>query len=168
MTTLLRLCLRAAILVPAILGCQPQTDGGASDRLVALGDSLAALSDAVGAEVDLTPGESAYSVLRIDIGSIAVTLDALAPYGSGSRVSMTLGNLTSAGIDGLAATVSWGLPSSAGEHSVVQGHSRRLTLSNSLPSGAWTKVSFALDSVPPDQIGFLRLGEASATSIRLR
>ena len=168
MTVLLRFRLPLAIVVPAILGCQPQTDDATTDRLDALSDSLAALSDAVGAEVDLTPGDSAYAVLRIDIGSIAVTLDALAPYGSGSRVSMTLGNLTSAGIDGLAATVSWGIPSSDGENSVVQGHSRRVTLSKSLPPGAWTKVSFALDSVPPNQIGFLRLGEASATSIRLR
>ena len=157
-----------AIVFPVILGCQPQGDDAAGTRLDALGDSLAALSTAVGAEVDLTPGDSAYSVLRIDIGSIAVTLDALAPYGSGSRISMTLGTPTSAGIDGLAATVSWGVPNAGGENSVAQGHSRRLTLAKSLPPGAWTKISFALDSVPPDQIGFLRLSEASATSIRLR
>jgi hypothetical protein len=167
MTRFARFALPLAMFVP-ILGCQPQGADAASDRLDALGDSLAALSTALGAEVDLTPGDSAYAVLRIDIGSVAVTLDALAPYGSGSRVTMTLGNLTSAGIDGLAATVSWGIPTSGGENTVPPGHSRRLTLSKSLPPGAWTKVSFALDSIPPDQIGFLRLAEASATSIRLR
>ena len=167
MTVHLRTAVWLGILAPALLAC-PQGTDSAVDRVDALADSLAALSDAVGAQVDLTPGDSAYSVLRIDVGSIALTLDAIAPAGAGSRVTVSIGNLTSAVIDGLEATVSWGTGTADGSDAVIQGQSRRVSIAKPFPSGAWTQTSFVLDGVPPAQIGFLRIAEASATGIRLR
>lgn len=153
--------------VSSLIACSPRDTASADDRLEALEDSVTVLKDALRATVDLKPGDGSFSVLRLDVGSLAITLDSVRSYSGGSILALSVANLTSAEIDGLVGTMGWGIPLSDGTHSVDERRSRPLNLSQPLPPGTWTRISIALDSVPPDQIGFLRLGEASATSLRL-
>ena len=156
-----------ALFLFTIAACSPPDDDSADERLEALEDSVVVLAEALNATVDLKPGEDAFSVLRMDVGSLAITLDTVAPYDLGSRLELMVGNLTSAQINQLVATIWWGIPQEDGLHAIAERRSRALTLAQPLPPGAWTRVSFALDSVPPEQIGFIRLSNASATSIQL-
>lgn len=159
-----------AVLLAVPVGCAPEdteAEDAVQTRLEALEDSISALTEALGASVDLKPGDASFSLLRLDVGSLALVFDTLEPYGAGSRVGLNVGNLTSAQIDEINATVWWGILQADGTHAVAEQRSRSLTLTQALPPGAWTRVSFALDSVPPDQIRFLRISNASATSIRL-
>jgi hypothetical protein len=156
------------LLVSASLtACSPKDTASTDNRLEALEDSVTMLTEALRASVDLKPGDGSFSVLRLDVGSLAITLDSVRPSGSGSLLSLSVANLTSAEIDGLIGTMGWGVPLTDGTHAVDERRSRPLNLSQPLPPGSWTRISVALDSVPPDQIGFFRLGEASATSLRL-
>lgn len=162
-----RLSFSVAGFLIILLACSPKDSDSIDSRIEALEDSVAALTDALGTSVDLKPEDESFSVLRMDIGSLALTLDTILPYGVGSQLMLTVANLTSAEIDGLAGTVWWGIPGADGTHEVAEQRSRPLLLSQSLPPGVWTRVTFALDSVPPDQIRFLRVAEVSATSLRL-
>ncbi len=155
------------LLLTALLGCLGKPDPNLDSRIEALEDSLAILTEAVAATVDLKPGDASFSVLRLDVGSLALNLDSVTPYGQGSLLGFSIANLTSAEIDGLAGTLWWGIPEADGTHPVDERRSHGLILSQPLPAGAWVDVMVSLESVPPQQIGFVRLSQVSATSIRV-
>lgn len=155
-----------ALVVPPAIACAPRS-ADLEARLEALEDSVALLSEAVAASVDLKPGDPSYSVLRLDVGSLAMDLESVIAFGAGTQVNLLIANLTSAEIDAIAGTLWWGLLSEDGTHLVDRRRSKLLTLTENLPPGVWTRVVFALDSVPPEEIGFLRLSRISATGLRL-
>lgn len=149
------------------IACSPKDTPSADQRIDALEDSVTTLAEALRATVDLKPGDGSFSVLRLDVGSLAISLDSVVSNGEGSLLALTVANLTSAEISGIVGTLGWGIPEADGTHSVDERHSRPLNLVQALPPGAWTRLSMTLDSVPPDHIHFLRLSEASASGIRL-
>jgi hypothetical protein len=114
----------------------------------------------------LTPGSDGYSILRADIGTLTVNLVDVQPYANGSRITLKIGNTTSASIDGAKATVEWG--------SVVNGmpendstKSRVVTIAEALESGRWTNVRVVLEGAPPAALGFVRIRDVTHSGIRL-
>lgn len=160
--------LYASLLLLPLSACDPGESEALEDRITALEDSLATLTEAIGASVDLRPGDGTYEVLRIHAGSLVLTLDSIVAAGTGSRISLRLGNLTSAEIDEVVGFVGWGVPEADGSHVVTERRSRQFTFDQVFAPGAWTAVTFVLDSVPPAAIGFLRFSDARATGIRLQ
>lgn len=150
-----------------LLACSPKAAGETADRIDALEDSVAILSEALGASVDLKPGDGSFSVLRIDVGSLALTFDSVVAVGAGSLVALSVANLSVAEIDGLVGTLWWGIPEEDGTHAVSERRSKLVNLTEPLAPGSWTRVAISLDAVSPDQIKFLRLSNASATSLKL-
>ena len=65
----------------------------------------------IGQEFDgaayLTPGAEGYSVVRADLGALTVKIDNVEPYANGSRITLQIGNLTSATINGAKAKMDW-------------------------------------------------------------
>ena len=53
------------------------------------------------------PGDNGYVAPRFDLGVITVKLDNVQPYASGSKVTLSFGNLSSAQIDGLKGKLDW-------------------------------------------------------------
>lgn len=115
----------------------------------------------------LTPGESGYSVVQSDLGVITVSLKDIQPYANGSKITLRLGNTTSATINGAQATLDWGSADSAGLPAGAE-KSREVTFAESLPAGAWTDCKIVLEGVPPVQLGYVRVREMKHSGIRLR
>ena len=115
----------------------------------------------------LTPGDEGYSAIRFDLGVLTVKLDDIKPYANGSKITLRIGNTLSAAIDGLTATLEWGKVDSAGTPINDEAKSKKVTLKEVLPPGAWTKTSLVLDGVKPSELGFVRLKGITHRGIRL-
>ena len=116
----------------------------------------------------LTPGSDGYSAVKMDLGYLTVNLANIAAYANGSKVSLTFGNLTSATIDGLKATIEWGSVDEKGMPKNEEAKSREIKLTESLYSGAWNKADVVLEGVPPTALGFVRVRDVTHQGIRLR
>lgn len=115
----------------------------------------------------LTPGDEGYSLIKFDLGILAVKLDDIKPYANGSKITLRIGNTFSATIDGLKATLEWGKVDDAGTPVNEKSKSKAVTLKESLPPGSWTRTSIVLDGVKPSELGFVRLKEINHRGIRL-
>lgn len=116
----------------------------------------------------LTPGEDGYSLVNADLGTISVKIANIVSYANGSRVTLSIGNLTSATINGLKATMNWGPVDDRGLPVPGSEKTRDITLKESLQPGAWSMSSVVLEGVPPEAFGFLRVKDVSHTGIALR
>jgi hypothetical protein len=118
--------------------------------------------------VYLTPGSTGYSVIRCDLGFLTVSLDNIQTYANGSRVTLQLGNLTNATINGAKASLEWGRTNEKGLPRLdAASRSREVTINRSLRPGAWTTVPVVLEGVPPSELGFVRVKSITHTGISL-
>jgi len=116
----------------------------------------------------LTPGSDGYSVLESNLGRFTVSLANIESYANGSRVTLTFGNLTSATINNPKVTIEWGTVDDKGSPNNVASHSREVEFTQSFQAGSWNNVPVVLESVPPAQLGFVRLRELTHKGISLR
>ena len=116
----------------------------------------------------LTPGSSGYSVIRMDLGNLTVSLEDIAPYANGSKIKLLFGNLTSATIEGLKAKIEWGSVDEKGVPKNKEAKAREVKLTESLIPGNWNKMEVVLEGVPPSALGFVRVREVGHQAIRLR
>lgn len=116
----------------------------------------------------LTPGSTGYSVVKMELGNLTVSLADIRSYANGSKVALQFGNLSSATIDGLKAKLEWGPVSSEGTPNNKEAKTREVTFSESLSPGAWSRVEVVLEGVPPAALGFVRVRDVSHRAIRLR
>ncbi len=115
----------------------------------------------------LQPGDTGYSVVPFDLGSLTVQLSDVKPYANGSKIELKFGNPLSSSINGLKATVQWGRVDAKGSPDNKSEKSKDFTFTETLRSGAWTTVSVVLDGVPPNELGFVRISAVSHTGISL-
>lgn len=118
--------------------------------------------------VYLTPGSDKYSIVKSDLGILTVSIENIVPYANGSKVTLQFGNLSSATIDGLKATLEWGAVDEKDLPDNEHAKSREISFNESLVSGAWTNSKVVLEGVPPQELGFVRLKNISHRGIRLR
>lgn len=117
---------------------------------------------------------------RIDtsIASLTVTLKDVRSLADGSRVVLTIGNITNATINGVKLTVDYGSrqPKYSNEDkdyyekfnkwSASLSH-KEADLTDALYPGAWNVVEVSLPGVKPESLGFIKL-TADANQISLR
>jgi hypothetical protein len=115
----------------------------------------------------LKPGDSGYSVLKLDLGNVTVKITDVKPLATGSKVSLQFGNLTSARIDGLKARLEWGKVDGSGVAQTDPAKSRDVEFAESLAPGAWTQSELVLEDVSPTELGFVRLKELDHSGIGL-
>jgi hypothetical protein len=97
----------------------------------------------------LTPTDTGYSTLRMDVGVLVVSIEDIQPYASGSRIKLRFGNPTAARIQGLKLQLDWG-----GKGDL---NSREHVLTEALFPGSWVTVQLPLESVTPSEFNMLRL-----------
>jgi len=114
----------------------------------------------------LSPGSHGYSVIRFDLGLLAVRLASVKPYAKGSKVTLEIGNPLSVTIKRLNATVEWGKVDDKGVPLNEQTKSKEVTLKQSLQGGYITKVPLNLEGIPPKELGFVRIKEVNHEGIR--
>lgn len=115
----------------------------------------------------LTPGSSGYALVQTNIGDLAVTLADVKPYANGTKVTLLIGNILSATITGLKATIDWGKVDESGSPINEQTKSKEVKFKESIRAGAWTRVSVVLDGVSASDFGFIRVKNVSNTGVEL-
>lgn len=152
-------------------------DGGLSTQVTELEAELKALKETVAMNevlrdwekiAYLTPGDGGYSLVKSDVGILALSIENIIPYASGSKVTLRFGNLTAATINGLKARIDWGAVDEKKLPINNNTRSRDISLNESLVSGSWTSSTVVLDGVPPGDLGFVRIRDVGHSGIRLR
>jgi len=115
----------------------------------------------------LTPGDQGYSMMKTDYGVITVTLSDVRPYASGSNVTLTFGNVTSATMTDVKATIDWGTVDAKGAPNNDDAKSKEVDFVRPLRAGAWTRLDVVLDGVPTTNLGFVRVHDLTNRGIEL-
>ena len=104
----------------------------------------------------LTPGGSGYSVANTRLGPVLVSLGDMEIRGKGSRVQLSIGNLSSAQIEGAELTLVYSAdqdtPKAGQVHLTEHSHL------GALPPGAWSIAWVNLPELKPEELGELRVG----------
>lgn len=116
----------------------------------------------------LTPNSVEYSIIDTVIGKLTVSLLNIQPYANGSKVTLRIGNLTTAHILGLKANIDWGTVDHQGNPNNSEARSREVSLGEMHSSGSWMNTDVVLDGIPPASLGFVRLHDVSHRGIRFR
>ena len=115
----------------------------------------------------LTPGSNGYSIIKTDIGLITVSLEDIKPYANGSRITLSIGNLTSATINGAKINIDWGTVNAKGNPNNATQKSKEYAFNKSLNAGAWTVEKIVLEEIPQSELGYVRVYDFKHTGIRL-
>ncbi len=115
----------------------------------------------------LTPGAEGYSALRYDLGTLTVSIEDVADFANGSKVTLNFGNPLSSTINGLKLTIDYGEVDANGKTLNDSAKTKELTFTDSLRGGAWTRVPVVLDGLPASKLGFVRIRDVSHTGISL-
>jgi hypothetical protein len=123
--------------------------------------------DTAGGIAYLTPGTDGYSIVKIDVGFVTVSLENVQPYANGTRVALRFGNPTGATLTGGKATFEWGKVDAQGNAQNETAKSRDVTFTESFAAGGWTTVHVVLEGVPPSELGFVRVRDFSHQGMSL-
>lgn len=115
----------------------------------------------------LTPGADGYSTVQTDFGKITVSLENVQPYANGSRVTLQFGNISSATLTGVKATIEWGKVAAKGGPDTESQRSREVTFTPSFRAGSWTNIPVVLDGIPSTELGFVRVKDVTNRGISL-
>lgn len=139
------------------------------DRVAALetSQSLSEFASSIEETAFLKPGDNFYSIIKIDMGHLTVSLDDVTSYANGSKVQLRFGNITAANLTDLNALIEWGSVDQNGLPIKETVKSKEVRFTEKLRSGAWTRVKVALEGVPPDALGFVRLSKVGHDGIEL-
>jgi hypothetical protein len=115
----------------------------------------------------LQPGSKGYQTVRSEGGSIALSLENVAPYGNGSRVQLDIGNLTSANVNDMTADVSWGTVTDKGYTDQELGKREKTTLEGGFPAGNWRRYVLDIPAVPPSKLGYVQIENVSFNHLQM-
>jgi hypothetical protein len=115
--------------------------------------------------VTLNLGDKGFAPLKFNLGIIVVSLENIESYGNGSKVTINFGNIQSATIVGLKATLTWNKVK--GQKTDVLYNEKQISLNKDLLPGRWTKISVILEHLPPKDFEFLSISDLSSTGIKL-
>lgn len=174
-----------AVAIPLIAGCSQESKMRALEEQVAVLEKKLIASEKSIEKIEqrnntnelvtkieriayLTPSSSGYAIVKMDLGNLTVSFANVSGYANGSKVKLQFGNLTSATIEGLKATLEWGAVDEEGKPKNSEAKSREIVFNESLSPGAWNNAEVVLDGVPPASLGFIRVKNLSHRAIRLR
>jgi hypothetical protein len=113
----------------------------------------------------MQPTDSGYSLLDTDFGRLAISIENVQPYASGSQITLQIGNPTSARFSNVKAKIEWG---SLGQDKLpIDDHTHSLNWAptDTLPAASWHTVVINMPDVPPAQLGWIRISEFNTGSV---
>lgn len=115
----------------------------------------------------LKPGAAGYSIVQTDLGALLVSLEDVRAYANGTRVTLEIGNATSASISGLSARVDWAPADKDGGFDNAAASGKNVNFVAAARPGAWTRYEVVLDGMPPEKLAFIRLSDFKHQSVNL-
>lgn len=126
--------------------------------------------------------DEGYVRVDTDLGPVVMLLENVEAYVGGSRVTLRVGNLTSATFQGMKFQVTWGpkAPKAPAEDADdawkkywavyaqwrESEQSKEVEVAEAMQAGAWSRAKITLPGVPPSELGYLRI-RASINEIAL-
>jgi hypothetical protein len=108
----------------------------------------------------IDPSTKNYGRLDTDVGRLLVICEDVSPYANGYRVSIRIGNVTMATLNGFKLNVSWGR--AYGDTTVIgweaARHESTFDYTEELLPGRWNKVSFVLAPAQSHDLDLVTLG----------
>jgi len=174
-------------LIVVATGCQPPADPTVTKKLAEIDElqkSLSSLTDRLdavdtrlsGAEFRVGSLEQSYFTATFDpasakgysridttTGTFLVSIQNVAPYVDGFKVTCNFGNPSSATYAGFKLKAKWGARFDAKAKGVTYDqwqstlHEKEITLMEQLRAGAWNPVSFVVSPAKADEFGYLEL-----------
>lgn len=115
----------------------------------------------------LKPGDTGWSPIRMNLGTLTVQIADVKPYANGAKVSLQFGNPLATTIGGLKAQIEWGTLDGAGNPNNDAAKSKEASFNEQLKSGTWTIVPLVLEGVPASELGFVRVRNVKYSTIYL-
>lgn len=116
----------------------------------------------------LKRGDEGYALAQSDIGGITVQLKKISDEGGSARVTLQIGNATSATITTTQIYAAWGPADKDGNpDSSVKAHTLSPVIKQPLRPGTWSTVSFPVNGAKAADIGYIRIFSIGANSITL-
>jgi len=117
--------------------------------------------------VVLKPGERGYSTLDVGVGRITIAIDAVKAIEGGARITLQLGNPTTANLSAIRARIQYGEndpPDDSPRDDVRTASFRPAT---GVPASSWRSFDVDLKGLTPAQIGWVRISDLNVDSISL-
>lgn len=115
----------------------------------------------------LKPGNEGYATINFDLGKITVSIEDIKPYANGSKISLRFGNLQSTTIGGLKGSIAWGAVDKDGQPIMDEKKEKEFSFVKDVQPGSWAYLSVMLDGTPPQDLGFIKVGGLTHSSIKL-
>jgi uncharacterized protein YerC len=112
---------------------------------------------------DFDPTDSTYQRVdaRYGFGSFAISVHDVRAFGDGVRLTLHVGNLTTAGFYGVKLRLKYGPRSPHGSESFTAWKesikSKDIALTEEIQAGHWTPVTVTLPGIAPDHFGYLNV-----------
>src|SRR3546814_3980918 len=91
------------------------------------------------------------------IGVLTFQFTEIAAKGSGSNVSLLIGNPTNAAITDMTIWASWGPLNADGNPDYSKAASGELKIKGEIPGGRWSSHKVMIDGTKPDSLGFIAI-----------
>jgi hypothetical protein len=163
----------AAAAMLALAACAPpHAQDGRDQALAKLTARVQALEARARAQDEATvaylrPTEPEYGVVRMGLGTLALSIRNVSPYANGSQLQLMIGNPTDARLNDLRATLEWGRADKDGLP-VGEVFSKEHKFTESVPPGSWRAYTINLSDIPPSELGYVRVRSVEHGSIGLR
>jgi len=124
-------------------------------------------------EAQFDPSEPKFQRIDTNVGSFAVSVDDVSPFGDGVKVKISLGNLSSASASGVTLHLTYGPRQVESEDPKVnlawlnKLKSKDAEITERLLPGSWNPVSIVLPGIDPKEFGYISIS-MDATTISLR
>lgn len=102
-------------------------------------------------------GATGYSQIDAGIGVLTFQFTEIAAKGSGSNVSLLIGNPTNAAITDMTIWASWGPLNADGNPDYSKAASGELKIKGEIPGGRWSSHKVMIDGTKPDSLGFIAI-----------
>lgn len=110
--------------------------------------------------------EKNYSVVRTELGVLLFSVDNVAPYANGVKLTFKVGNPDNINYSGLKLKFAWG-KGAPGDPAWSGLERKELDLPVTLRGGAWNKVEAVLSPAKPDDVGYVTVS-AEVDQVQLR
>lgn len=140
-------------------------------------EMTSALDDMRFTSAEFDPSESKFQRIDTSLGSFAVSIQNVEPFADGIRVTLNLGNLSSARFNGATLNLRYGARNniqvtdadSSSKFSAwfASLQSKDIDITDSLLPGNWNPVEIVLPSIEPKEFGYLEV-KIKTNTISLR
>lgn len=115
----------------------------------------------------LKVGTKEFLPITTDVGVITVNLSDIVPYANGSKVSVVFGNPLAATITNIKFKVDYGSLDKDGSVIAETERSKEISLTVPLKAASWNKTELLLESLPINELGYIRIHNLLVSNISL-